>query len=182
MVTVTCQYCKMQVNKAKAVKVANRKYCCPEHAEPYRREHPQKPTSQSEIDKSFQLLIEEICRRFAISKPTGLMLRQIKQYRDEYEFTYDGMRATIWYYCEIAHPNQELNVNYGVAMIPYSYEDAKAFYWEQKRLEYEAERADIEAALRHEQTIRINAEDIEDEPIRVRGFIDIAALGGDADQ
>lgn len=69
---------------------------------------------------------------YSISFPTGMMLRQIKQYKEERKYTYKGMTLTL-NYCK--DNGLEFSPRMGVGIIPHQYERAKLNYLEKKKKE-----------------------------------------------
>lgn len=68
-------------------------------------------------------LYETIKELFGISFPTGFMLKQIKQFKDEYGYTYDGMELTLRYCAE--DPRVYFSLKSGISIIPHCYEMAR---------------------------------------------------------
>lgn len=79
----------------------------------------------------YKQLIEFICINYDIERPTGFMLRQIKEYKDEYLYNYAAMTYTLWYCREVL--NKELDIKYGVALIKYYYDEARSYYTQQEK-------------------------------------------------
>lgn len=80
----------------------------------------------------YKKLIKFICDNYLIETPTGLMLKQIKEYKTNYSYTYGGMTYTLWYIKEIL--NKEFIVMYGVALIKYHYDEACNYYLHQEEI------------------------------------------------
>ncbi len=81
----------------------------------------------------YKNLIDFICKNYEIERPTGLMLKQIKEYKNYYSYTYAAMTYTLWYTKEIL--NKQFIEKYGVALIKHYYNEAKNFYDEQDRIQ-----------------------------------------------
>ena len=86
-----------------------------------------------EEHESYNQLLKTICEYFKIEIVTGLMLKQIKQYKIEFNYTYNGMIYTLWYAKEIL--NKNFITQYGVALIKYEYENAENYYLQQSKIE-----------------------------------------------
>lgn len=79
----------------------------------------------------YKQLIEFICTKYELEKPTGFILKQIKEFRNEYGYSYAAMTYTLWYCMEIlGKPYIE---KYGVALIRHYYDEAKDYYSQQER-------------------------------------------------
>jgi hypothetical protein len=58
------------------------------------------------------------------------MVKQIKDYKEQYNYSYNGMTYCLWYIKEIERkPFNE--IKYGIAYIKYYYEKAKEYYDQQ---------------------------------------------------
>lgn len=80
----------------------------------------------------YKRLIKYICENYSIQAPTGLILKQIKEYKTEYAYTYGGITYTLWYIKEIL--NKEFIVMYGISLVKFCYEDAKNYYIHQEEI------------------------------------------------
>lgn len=69
---------------------------------------------------------------FFMKYPTGMMMKQIKDFKEDLEYTYKGMTLSLIYWTETLG-NSMANAK-GVGIIPYIYEDAKQFYIEKMRI------------------------------------------------
>lgn len=113
---VKCPTCNTMNNKEDTIKINNRYYCisCGEER-------------QKEIEKNtdgWDQLFEYICELYNIEKPTGMMFKQIKDFRDEpYNYTNTGMYLSLKYYYETL--GNEVKEDTGLGIIPYYYEKAK---------------------------------------------------------
>lgn len=80
----------------------------------------------------YKQLIKYICEIYEIDRPTGLMLKQLKEYKDEYSYSYGGILYTLWYLKEIL--NKEFIVLYGVSLVKFCYDEAKNYYIHQEEV------------------------------------------------
>lgn len=80
--------------------------------------------------EEYKQLIEYICTNYNINAPTGFILKQIKEMKDECLYTYGGMTYTLWYCKEVM--GKELLTKYGVALIKYYYSDASDYFIQQE--------------------------------------------------
>ena len=90
-----------------------------------------------EEHESYNQLLKTICEYFKIEIVTGLMLKQIKQYKTEFNYTYNGMIYTLWYVKEIL--NKNFITQYGVVLIKYEYENAENYYLQQSKIQESVE-------------------------------------------
>lgn len=80
----------------------------------------------------YKQLIKFICDNYELDKPTGFILKQIKELKIEYGYSYAAMAYTLWYCKEIL--NKSLIEKYGVALIKHYYDEAKDYYSQQEKL------------------------------------------------
>lgn len=78
----------------------------------------------------YKLLIEFICKNYEIDQPTGFMLKQIKEMKEELSYSYAAMTYTLWYCKDIIGKN--LISQYGITLVRYYYEEAKDYYIQQE--------------------------------------------------
>lgn len=82
-------------------------------------------------EKAMKELYATIKRLYNINFPTGLMLKQIKQYAEERSYTYEGMTQTLKY---LQNKGVAFNPTYGLGLISYEYENAQAFFKQQEQI------------------------------------------------
>lgn len=82
--------------------------------------------------EEYKQLIKYICEIYEIDRPTGLILKQLKEYKDEFAYTYVGIIYTLWYLKEIL--NKEFIVLYGVSLVKFCYDEAKNYYIHQEEI------------------------------------------------
>lgn len=80
----------------------------------------------------YKQLIEFICNHYEIERPTGFMLKQIKEMKMEYGWSYAAMTYTLWYCKEVL--GKQLIEKYGVSLIKHFYEEAKNYYSQQEKM------------------------------------------------
>lgn len=78
------------------------------------------------------ILIDSLCKAMKLKTLTGMMLKQLKEYRETCNYSYSGMNYTLWYYTNIL--NKSLQVKYGLAFIRYYYEDSKNYFLQQEEI------------------------------------------------
>ena len=124
---VKCPRCEQKLDKEEAYPYKKR-YYHPKCFEEWQRE------SQDRKD-----LIAYICQLYRLEAPTGIMLKQIKEFKEEFLYKYKGMELALRYFHEtLGNPVQE---GPGIGIIPYVYEDAKNHYIKQLKIKESIERA-----------------------------------------
>lgn len=85
----TCKSCGKKLQPEEKYTHASKTYCkkCHEKIERESIEYKQ--------------LIEFICNNYKLDKPTGYILKQIKEFKTEYEYSYAAMTYTLWYCKEV---------------------------------------------------------------------------------
>lgn len=83
--------------------------------------------------EDYDKLILWICKYFNQDKPNGLILKQIKDYKDKFEYTYAGIHYCLWYLTEIK--NIKLQIQYGIALVKFEYEKAKDYFLQQQTIQ-----------------------------------------------
>lgn len=120
---VTCIYCKKKFDRDKSlfVQVSNRRYAHPECS----ALNDQKK-AREELDK--EELNNYIMKLFNTSYVDARIQKQIKQYVDEYNFTYSGIHKALIYFFEVKGNTIE-KANGGIGIVPYVYKNAYDYYF-----------------------------------------------------
>jgi hypothetical protein len=71
-------------------------------------------------------LIEYICVLYKIEIPTGMILKQIKNFTEEYKYKYKGIELALRYFYETL--DNKPRQGDGIGIVPYVYDDAKRHY------------------------------------------------------
>lgn len=124
--SVKCPHCGNSNDKDNTVQIGNRYYCknCADEVK-----------SEKESNKTdWDLLFDYICKLYGISKPTGMMFKQLKEFRSEpYYYTNSGMYATLKYYHDTL--GNKVLEGAGLGIIPYYYEKTKQHYLNMAKIE-----------------------------------------------
>jgi hypothetical protein len=76
--------------------------------------------------KDRETLYKTIQALYKLPYPNGQMLRQIKEFKEMRSYTYEGMTKTLCYVKKVL--KKELFINGGMALLPYHYDNAIAYY------------------------------------------------------
>lgn len=116
------------VDKKQSKKISNRWVCfnCLEKREQIKTER--------------QELYDLVAKLFFLKYPTGMMMKQIKDFKEDLEYTYKGMTLSLEYWTETLG-NTMQNAR-GVGIIPFIYEDAKQFYIQKLELKKAVDQMD----------------------------------------
>lgn len=116
---VKCPICNTLNNKEEAIQIGNRYYC--------KRCGEEKQQSIKANTDGWDQLFDYICELYDLVRPTGLMFKQLKEFReDPYNYTNAGMYLTLKYYYETL--GNKVKEGTGLGIIPYYYEKAKQHY------------------------------------------------------
>ncbi|MFT0803305.1 hypothetical protein VSK91_22150 [Bacillus swezeyi] len=133
---VKCPYCETYLDKDDAVPYKKRYY----HQHCFN-------TWKIEADH-WKELIKYICELYKIDAPTGMMLKQIKEFQEEYKYKLKGIELALKYFHEtLGNPVREGD---GLGIVSFIYEEAKADYLQKKAIE-----ESVENAKKHKQKERI---------------------------
>ena len=115
---VKCPMCKTMNDKENTEKINNRYYClkCAEKREKEKNRN---------ID-DWPELFNYICELYNIDVPNGMMFQQIKDFRENYNYTNKGMYLTLKYFYKVL--GNDVKEDTGLGIIPYYYDRAKQHY------------------------------------------------------
>lgn len=116
----TCKDCGNKITKEDKYTYSNKTYC--------KNCYDKKMKEKEQYDS----LIKIICDKFNIDVPTGLILKQIKDYKEKFNYVYSGMTYCIWYSTDIL--KLKLDLKYGIAFVKFQYENAKDYYESQQKI------------------------------------------------
>jgi hypothetical protein len=83
--------------------------------------------------ENYNQLLETIMNYFEIQVIDGLMYKQIKEYKEQFNYNYTGMTYTLWYCKEIL--NKKFDRKYGIALVKYEYNNAKDYFIKQQQIQ-----------------------------------------------
>ena len=119
---VKCYYCGQTFDRDKVphVQVTTKRYA---HTACAMTDDQKK--KQEEADKI--ALNEYIMKLFNIPYVDARIQKQIKQYVEEYKYTYSGIKKTLTYFFEVKGNSIE-KANGGIGIVPYVYQQAHNYY------------------------------------------------------
>ena len=123
---VVCTICKKRFDRDKypAVLVSSRRYAHAVCAGALSEEETQKEKQRQELENY-------IIKLFNLEHMSGKITLQINRYLQEHpEYTYSGIKRTLEYFYEIKK-NPIEKANYSIGIVPWVYEDAKRYYYNQ---------------------------------------------------
>lgn len=126
---IKCPYCKEMFHREDGIQV-KRRYYHPECLEKKREDNrlnEQKSADESKGEsQDYKDLIEYICNKYDMKRPSGMILKQIKDYKEQYDYTYKGMELALRYFYDTE--GNSVKDDTGVGIIVYVYDRAKNFY------------------------------------------------------
>lgn len=128
--------------------------------------------------EDYRILIDYICDLYNLDVPNGWILKQIKDFKEQFNYTYKGMKTTLDYFYRIKQ-EEEPEEGMGIGIIPFVYDEAKKFYFDKKAVKEGMQDFDIKDTERNK-VIHINKTDIVKND-KYKGIldIDISQLGGE---
>lgn len=139
---VKCPECGTFNDKENAVYYNSKYYC--------------KVCYENKISESqdYKDLIAYICELYQIDAPTGWMLKQIKDFKEQFNYTYRGMRTTLHYFYEIQEGNDVADSK-GIGIVPFVYEEAKKFYIDKKAVKDSVGDCDLDNLQNNKRIIKM---------------------------
>lgn len=139
---VKCPECGTFNDKENAV-CHNSKYYCKVCYENKKRE-----------SQDYRDLIAYICELYQIDAPTGWMLKQIKDFKEQFNYTYRGMKTTLHYFYEIQEGNDVAD-SMGIGIVPFVYDEAKRFYIDKKAVKDSVQDCDLKELQNKKRVIKM---------------------------
>ena len=122
---VTCTICKKRFDRDKypAVLVNTRRYAHASCAGALSEE-------QAKEEQDRQALEEYIIQLFNLKHMDGRITLQIKKFIQDYNYTYSGILRTLKYFYEVKKNNLSKSNN-GIGIVPWVYQEAYNYYYNQ---------------------------------------------------
>ena len=120
---VKCKYCGVtfDTNTVPFVKPSSTRYAHKTCYEQYTAQQEQEKTDKEELYSYIEKLFNGSYNYAAVNT-------KIKKYREEYNYTYSGIRKALVYFYEVkGHPVDKANGSIGI--VPYVYKDAFNYYY-----------------------------------------------------
>ena len=105
----------------------------------------------------YKELMRYIFDIFHLDKANGLILKQIKKFRKEYNYPYAAMTYTLWYCKEIL--GKSFDIKYGIYIIEDYYNEACDFYIQQEKQKEQADKIsklDIKTKIVNRKSVNMN--------------------------
>lgn len=123
----------------------------------------------------YKELISYICELYSIDVPTGWMLKQIKDFKEQFNYTYKGIKSTLHYFFEIQDGNDVAD-SMGIGIVPFVYDEAKKFYIDKKAVRDSVIGMNLEEMEANKKTINIKRSSYELDKYKEVALIDIEKL------
>ena len=126
--------------------------------------------------QDYKDLIAYICELYQIDAPTGWMLKQIKDFKEQFNYTYRGMKTTLHYFYEIQEGNDVAD-SMGIGIVPFVYDEAKKFYIDKKAVKDSVSDCDLDKMQNNKRIIKMRKPNRPDEnKYKDMALIDIEKL------
>lgn len=120
---VKCKYCGAQFdrNSVPFVEVGSRRYAHKKCAEEIEQ-------SKSQEEKDYENLEKYIKEIFKTKTVSARIKKQIKDFHEEYQYTYSGIQKTLYWWFELKGGSLE-KANNGIGIVPFVYQDALDYFY-----------------------------------------------------
>lgn len=125
--------------------------------------------------QDYKDLIAYICELYGIDAPTGWILKQIKDFKDQFHYTYKGMKTTLNFFYEIQEGHDAAD-SMGIGIIPFVYDEAKKFYIDKKAVKDSMTGLNLGNIVSNKKTINIKRSNANVNAYKDIAFIDIDKL------
>ena len=88
--------------------------------------HVQAESNKTQEERDYEALVEYI--KALLGNPNPRVWKQLKEYKDEYGYSYSGILKTLIWWYDIRHNDIE-KANGGIGIVPYVYNDACDYYY-----------------------------------------------------
>lgn len=124
----------------------------------------------------YKSLIAYVCELYQIEAPTGWMLKQIRDFKEQFHYSYKGMKTTLHYFYEIQEGNDPMD-SLGVGIIPFVYDEAKKFYIDRIAVKNSVSNAKMDEIENNKKVISIHRENCQSKnTYKDMSLIDITTL------
>lgn len=122
---VTCTICKKRFDRDKypAILISTRRYAHASCAGALSEE-------QAQEEKDREALEQYIIQLFKLEHMDGRITLQIKKFMQDYNYTYSGILRTLKYFYEVKQ-NDLSKSNNGIGIVPWVYQEAYNYYYNQ---------------------------------------------------
>ena len=99
--------------------------------------------NKTQEEKDYETLVDYIKQLFG--NPNPRVWKQLKEYKEQYNYTYSGIYKTLIWWYEIKHNDIE-KANGGIGIVPFVYNDATQYYYALYLAQIANEDKDVEHA------------------------------------
>ena len=144
---VKCKYCGQTFDRDKVehVQVSKARYA---HIEC----HKDQQLSISQEERDLEELRDYIKKLFNTDYINAKINTQIKEYHEKYNYSYIGMKKTLFYFYEVKQNSME-KANGGIGIIPHVYHNAYEYYANIDKANVRNDKIDIENIQKEEDQI-----------------------------
>ena len=147
---VKCPMCNTLNDKENTTQLSDKGYYCIECAK-------KREIEKAKHKDDWEELFEYICDVYDIDTLTGMMFKQIKDFRDTYGYTNKGIYLTLKYYFDVLE--NEVKEDTGLGIVIYYYERAKQHYVEIREVKNHIKDFEIKEQLNTVKIKNINIKD-----------------------
>lgn len=120
---VKCKYCgeTFDTNKEEWTLVGKNRYA-------HKKCSDIQSSLMTQDEKDYLELEKYIKKLFNINVISAKIQKQIKTYKEQYNYTFSGMKKTLYWWFELKR-NSITQANDGIGIIPYAYKDCSEYYY-----------------------------------------------------
>jgi len=133
-VMVKCKCCHNEIERDTAYNPSPKMYYCNVECFQKKQQEKNKKKKKKVVDKDYEELMEILTNIYGSKMNNGVMGRQIRLLKDNYNFTCRGMILTLDYYQTILKKNINTNYFSFYGIIEGCYIDAKNYWLEKQKI------------------------------------------------
>lgn len=161
---VKCIYCKASLDKAESVQPNPDVY---RYA--HKECHERAQASKTQAERDYEELERYIKDLFDITVLNATITKQIKTFRENFDLTYSGILSTLKWWIEVKKEKME-DKNYGIAIVPYIYDQAKEYYYGIWKANQVNDSLDLENYKPKIEIVNIPPPEVHDAPMKLMEF------------
>ena len=82
--------------------------------------------NKTQEERDYEMLVDYI--KHLLGNPTPRVWKQLKEYKEQYGYTYSGIYKTLVWWFDLKHNDVE-KANGGIGIVPYVYDQASQYYY-----------------------------------------------------
>lgn len=129
--------------------------------------HHQANANKTQEERDYEQLVEYI--KYLFGNPNPRVWKQLKEYKEQYNYSYSGMYKTLVWWFDLKHGDIE-KANGGIGIIPYVYDQACQYYYALYLAQLANEDTNVERCVTRVREFTIETPKAERKPPRLFRF------------